>query len=316
MEHFLVFVFLTIFLCGSWVALAVWRQYKATDNLLLRSLFQYVVSFNLLVFGLFTARYFHTNLIGDNPYRYNPAIWAVTAVGAFVFETSVIWTILRLTWNLKQKIFPRILTMTFLAAITLIGIGYVIGSTVVFQGGSPRWIVGTHQALSLFMTLGIGYALIGLVAGRHTNLNAYQRGSARRFGWLLIGGFLVVPVSLFLLKPFYLIGIAAGLLWTSCAPLLWLHLYSGPYRQPVALEVASSAIEALAMRHDITQREQEIMALIVEGKSNKEIEDLLCISFSTVKNHVYNLYRKLEVNSRAQLIRLVMVESARKESRP
>ena len=43
------------------------------------------------------------------------------------------------------------------------------------------------------------------------------------------------------------------------------------------------------------------MELILAGKSNKEIEDKLYISSSTVKNHVYNIYRKLNVKSRSQL---------------
>ncbi len=313
MEHFLVFVFLTIFLCGSWVAFAIWQHYKATGMLLFRSLFHYVISFNLLVFGLFVARYTHTNLIGEDPLQYNPAVWIGTAVGTFVLETSVTWTILRLAWNLKQKTFPRILTRAFLTAVTLIGISFIIGATVMLQSGSHRWLVSTYQALGLFMTLGFGFALIGLIAGRHTNLNADQRRSALCFGWLILGGFLVVPVSLLLPRSIYLIGFAAGLLWMSCSPLLWLRRYSGLYQQTITPEAASSAIAALAMRHGITHREQEVMALLVEGKSNKEIEDSLCISFSTVKNHVYNLYKKLEVNSRAQLIHLVMVESARNE---
>ena len=314
MGHFLVFAFLTIFLCGSWVVFVAWRQYKATGIVLFKSLFQYVISFNLLVFGLFVARYAHTNLIGDNPFEYDPAIWAGTALGVFVLQTSVAWTILRLAWNLKQKPFPRILALTFIAATTLIGISYIIGSTVLFQGGSHRWIVSTHQALNLFMALGLGYALLVLVADKHPNLTADQRGSARCFGWLLLGGLLVIPASLVLPRSIHLIGSAVGLLWMSCSPLLWLYRYSRPYQQTITPDVASSAIAALASRHGITQREQEIMELLVEGKSNKEIEDSLCISFSTVKNHVYNLYRKLEVNSRAQLIHLVMVENFRQES--
>ncbi len=313
MGHLLVFAFLAIFLCGLWVAYVSWRQYKATDILLFRSLFQYIISFDLMVFGFFVARYAHTNLVGENPLDFHPVIWVVTAVGVFVLQTGVTWTILSLTWDLKQRRFPGILTIVFLIAIILIGISYVIGFTVMFQSGSPWWIVVTHKALSIFMTLGFGYAFIGLIAGRHRNLNAKQRKSARCFGWLLLGGFLIVPVSVTLPESIYLVGFAVALLWACCTPLLWLRLYSGPYKQPVTQEVASSAIALLAKRYGITQREQEVMALLVEGKSNKEIEDLLCISFSTVKNHVYNLYKKMEVNSRAQLMHLVMVESARQE---
>ena len=313
MEHFLVFAFLTIFLFGFWVAFAIRRQYKTTGIGLFHSLFHYVISFNLLVFGLFVARYFHTNLIGDDPFTYSTAVWTVTAVGAFVLETGVIWTILRLVRDLKKKASQRILESTFLVAITLIGISYVVGVTLLFQGGSPRWIIGTHQALSLFLSFGIGLSLLGLVAGRHTNLDSNQRRSARCFGWLLIGGYIAIPASLFLSNSFYMIGFVAALIWLSYAPLLWVRRYSGPYQQPVTPEASLSAIGALAKRYGITQREQEVMELLVEGKSNKEIEDVLCISFSTVKNHVYNVYKKLEVNSRAQLIHLVMVESTRKE---
>jgi DNA-binding CsgD family transcriptional regulator len=219
-----------------------------------------------------------------------------------------------LVWDLKQKRFPRILAVIFLAAILLIGISYVIGITLLFQGGSPLWIVATHQSLSVFMMLGFGYAFISLIAGRHTDLNDKQRRSTRCFGWLLLGSFLIVPVSLALPGSIYLAGFAIGLFCACFTPLLWLRLYSAPYRQPVTPEAALSVVAALAKRYGITKREQEVMALLVEGKSNKEIEDLLCISFSTVKNHVYNLYRKFEVNSRAQLIHLVMVESTRLES--
>lgn len=59
----------------------------------------------------------------------------------------------------------------------------------------------------------------------------------------------------------------------------------------------------LFTKHKISAREQEIVHLIMEGKSNKAIEDTLFISMSTVKKHVYNIYRKTNVNSRLELIR-------------
>ena len=42
--------------------------------------------------------------------------------------------------------------------------------------------------------------------------------------------------------------------------------------------------------------------LILDGKSNKEIEDSLFISYHTVKNHVYKLYQKLGVKTRFELV--------------
>jgi DNA-binding CsgD family transcriptional regulator len=313
MEHLLVFAFLAIFICGFWTASVVWQQYKTTGVLLLRSLFLYVVSFNLLVFFFFVARYAHTNLMAEEPTTYNPAIVVGFGVVAFAVDTCVIWTILHLVWNLRHKTVSRILRLTLLVAISLIGISFIIGSTLVLREGSTRWIQTTYLILSLFMVFGYGYALLGLVAGRNTNLNDSQRRSARRFGWFLIGGFLLVMASLALPEWFNQVALTLGLLWVSYAPMLWLRRYSKPYQQAVIPEGVPPAVAVLARRHGITRREQEVMALLVEGKSNKEIEDLLCISFSTVKNHVYNLYRKLKVNSRAQLVHLVMAESTRQK---
>ncbi len=50
----------------------------------------------------------------------------------------------------------------------------------------------------------------------------------------------------------------------------------------------------------ITPRQQEVWALLQEGKSNKEIAELLQLSDSTVKKHITALLRKLGVNSRAK----------------
>jgi DNA-binding CsgD family transcriptional regulator len=58
-------------------------------------------------------------------------------------------------------------------------------------------------------------------------------------------------------------------------------------------------------KHGISSREQEIARLIIEGKSNKEIEDKLYISLKTVRNHIYNIYQKLDVKSRLQFINLI-----------
>jgi len=51
-----------------------------------------------------------------------------------------------------------------------------------------------------------------------------------------------------------------------------------------------------------SRRQKEIYNLIVEGNSNKEIADVLDIAESTVKQHITELFRKLQVTSRFQAI--------------
>jgi LuxR family maltose regulon positive regulatory protein len=52
----------------------------------------------------------------------------------------------------------------------------------------------------------------------------------------------------------------------------------------------------------LTAREQEILALIAEGLSNREIAERLVFSLGTVKWYVNQIYSKLGVGSRTQAV--------------
>ena len=51
----------------------------------------------------------------------------------------------------------------------------------------------------------------------------------------------------------------------------------------------------------MTKREREIIALIADGQSNKQIADNLNIATYTVKSHVHNILEKLTLHSRLQM---------------
>jgi len=52
----------------------------------------------------------------------------------------------------------------------------------------------------------------------------------------------------------------------------------------------------------LTPRELDVLALIAQGLTNKEIAQQLVITHGTVRQHAYNLYQKLQVNTRQQAI--------------
>ncbi len=58
----------------------------------------------------------------------------------------------------------------------------------------------------------------------------------------------------------------------------------------------------------LTQRESEVLALLVAGHSNKGIAAQLVVSEDTVKTHIRGLYRKLDVTDRAGAIALALRE--------
>ncbi|MDP9470529.1 MAG: response regulator transcription factor [Chloroflexota bacterium] len=53
---------------------------------------------------------------------------------------------------------------------------------------------------------------------------------------------------------------------------------------------------------DLTEREREILGLIVQGQSNTEIAARLFLSTKTVRNHISSIFAKLQVTDRAQAI--------------
>src|SRR5262249_51851944 len=81
------------------------------------------------------------------------------------------------------------------------------------------------------------------------------------------------------------------------------------HRYPDALAFAADFRQAIGMGRTptdvvelLTQREHEILQLIIEGLSNKEIAQKLTVTLSTVKWYVNQIYGKLGVRSRVQAI--------------
>lgn len=56
----------------------------------------------------------------------------------------------------------------------------------------------------------------------------------------------------------------------------------------------------------LTVRQREILKMIAEGKSNKEIGDLLCISVRTVERHRANMMDKLNIRKTAELVQYAL----------
>lgn len=58
--------------------------------------------------------------------------------------------------------------------------------------------------------------------------------------------------------------------------------------------------------YDLTDREHEVLTLLVDGLEYKEIAANMGVSPNTVRNHISNIYKKLHVTSKAQAIRVYM----------
>jgi DNA-binding CsgD family transcriptional regulator len=87
----------------------------------------------------------------------------------------------------------------------------------------------------------------------------------------------------------------------------------GAGRQPGAAAPGGrdARIRTAVDRLGLSEREGEVVALVLDGRSNKEIADQLHVSLATVKTHLYRIYRKAAVPSRYGLIRAVELSAER-----
>ena len=68
--------------------------------------------------------------------------------------------------------------------------------------------------------------------------------------------------------------------------------------------LAQSATQQPVAANALTERESEVLQLMVDGHNNQQIAERLVVSLGTVKFHVSNIYQKLGVDSRVMAVKL------------
>jgi ATP/maltotriose-dependent transcriptional regulator MalT len=101
---------------------------------------------------------------------------------------------------------------------------------------------------------------------------------------------------------FFMIDYDISELSMACSCLL---SWNSPFKKPTRVSIpdvplTSTRLSQLA--EPLTEREREVLRLLLVGASNREIARDLVLSVNTVKRHVYNLSGKLGVRSRMQAV--------------
>ena len=110
----------------------------------------------------------------------------------------------------------------------------------------------------------------------------------------------IFPLFENLAYPVYVIAV-------SIIMIVYYSLRLGVDKQNIRIdkEKEKSFSSEILNQYKITERENEIIELIYSGLTNKEIAYILSISVNTVNNHVSNIFGKMNVGSRVELIRIL-----------
>lgn len=200
----------------------------------------------------------------------------------------------------KILTFLALVVMALCAAAIFLPIGSRLesgGQLLILGAGFRVGAIG--YVLTFTGMLALGFARIGRVW--HTEKRIFVLGLMlfAAFGWLetligLPGNLSQTSLSLsekgqFLFSsiPYALYGIF----------LIWYFLNRFSPSVP-ALAIS----DAFVTRYGITDREKEIIRAIIKGRSNTDIAAELFISLATVKTHLHNIYGKVGVESRFELL--------------
>jgi DNA-binding CsgD family transcriptional regulator len=169
-------------------------------------------------------------------------------------------------------------------------------------------------ANALNMGSGLIITLMPIAAWAYLALRAARSPQAlEKKGLLSFAAFSLACYFLFFLTLSVLpslvfsdLAVPVGLFVANIVPVLVLKRFLAKYYRPLLPDVfGGSAAEQFCLQHQLSNREGDILDLLLKGKSHKEIERDLFISPHTIRNHAHNIYQKLDVSSRLQLMNLV-----------
>ncbi|MBQ9679129.1 MAG: hypothetical protein IJV48_00390 [Ruminococcus sp.] len=123
------------------------------------------------------------------------------------------------------------------------------------------------------------------------------------FGLLIgrIGDALGSELSVFLEGNEKIKVILAAMLFMGSV-FLFIKLFQSLYMPTARQKSEREIFHDFSAEHDLSAREREVLRLLLENKTNKEISEVICVSESTVKFHIHNLLSKTGCKNRTDLI--------------
>jgi DNA-binding CsgD family transcriptional regulator len=215
-------------------------------------------------------------------------------------------------WDFVAGIIDRELSRLFRGVYAALWIVMMTAFLTRIQFAVQRRYWSWSNALS--MGTGMVIMLIPIVAWVYLawqaarSLQALEKKGLLTFAAVSLACFFLFALTISSSPSLTFRGLAlpVGLFVSNIVPVLVLKRFLAKYYRPLLADVfGGAAAEQFCRQHQLSNREGEILGLLLKGKSHKEIERDLFISPHTVRNHAHNIYQKLEVSSRLQLLNLV-----------
>lgn len=302
MEDIQIAYYLIVIMVGfAALVVAGFRAFKTRDTDLKNFCILYASFLFLLILSVL-RKYLSVNVEG-----YSVQAWYVISGISQVANCIVVITLINFLLNATQIRYQKILNFIFLFAM-LICIGLIfspIGATLDVEQKIIHLGFGFKISSTLYFA-SFTFAIIVAVM----YLKQIWKTEQRNFilGLLLFASFGYLESLLSFPNSLRTTSVSFGedteFLYTSIPYALYgffLIYYFLHFSLPTQLEHGQIA-ESFISAYKITEREREIILMVIQGKSNADIAKELFISLATVKTHLHNIYQKVGVDSRFDLL--------------
>ncbi len=292
MEHFYFFYFAITFSIGI-VSLGILVTiYVKTRETLLQYYLYFYAAFSLLVVLNAFLSYIRTNVPTINP----DALFSLNYFESLIAKYLLMFAIPVFAHCLFSVPHPKLKNVIF-AVLSIMT--YLVRHVLEFVMHDDKLTrLGNYIEDIVVISVIIYTFIIGIYYYKKLQENI-RKNLARKFlilhGSFLPGIFNDTFLSEFSPLRFY------PILYCCFSIIFTYHFIKKLFNQS-QVSTATMPEEEVLKKYHISSREQEVIALILQGYSNNKIAETLFISLNTVKKHIRNIYPKLGVNSRYELI--------------
>jgi len=309
LKHYNVLSLVVVLLFGAWAIFDFHQKSRRFPDSRLRDLLRYLIFYNIIELEIFLLTYLDSNLTltqwADVSSWFKGVDWPFRTLLILGLYFHLFKTI---AWLRGEKLSKWVLPAMGLFAVLLSAFFLLATQNPALMPRSPYltyWNLLVWPLTLLSMIL-----LLRLLRKSGWGSDPNHKRANRAFAWMFLArlpvqiGLVFIAIALF---DFWYITLSKLLvLYTNLIPLIWFKAYFAPWAGSLGKIIGARVdMPSLQKKHGLSAREMEILNLMIDGKSYKQMAEALFISIHTVKSHAYSLYRKLNVNNRHQLIHLV-----------
>jgi DNA-binding CsgD family transcriptional regulator len=312
MRHLIILANVLIFTTGFAVlyqGISLYRTYRFPA---VRSFLIFVAVANLMDLISLLMQYIArnvTSLTSDERYL---VVFVIMGFIGFSLAAMEIAFFGSTVWHLSGMTrAPRWCVYTYASICSLWVCAFSIGASRFFLSGDRYFLRGVLEASTSAVAAFFAILALILLFNSRTMQPDRHRRLVRMFGLFFIVPTFMDICLLFLPTEWSDLLLTLTDLAMSLGLLACLKPFVVNYYGPLApIAGINHCLDRVCTEFSLSARERDLLQMILKGKSNKEIEHELFISPHTVKNHIYHIFQKTGINSRGQLVSMVMQNSA------